>query len=71
MDAASRAMGTLAFVAPDLVLPRLVAQLRADIDPNVINGLSDSDIGIWLTPEGTTFVNGEEHVNDITECILI
>ena len=61
-------MGTLAFVAPNLVLPRLMDQLRADIDPNVINGLSDSDIGIWLTPEGTTFVDGEKYINDIVEC---
>ena len=61
-------MGTLAFVAPNLVLPRLMDQLRADIDPNVINGLSDSDIGIWLTPEGTTFVDGEEYINDIVQC---
>lgn len=68
MDAASRAMGTLAFVAPDSVLPRLIDQLRADINPNVINGLSDSDIGIWLAPEGTTFVNGEEYANGIAKC---
>ena len=68
MDAASRAMGTLAFVAPDSVLLRLIDQLRADINPNVINGLSDSDIGIWLAPEGTTFVNGEEYANGIAKC---
>lgn len=60
-------MGTLAFVAPDSVLPRLVDQLRADIDPDVINGLSDSDIGIYLTPEGTTFVNGEKYIKDTSE----
>lgn len=60
-------MGTLAFVAPDSVLPRLVDQLRADIDPDVINGLSDSDIGIYLTPEGTTFVNGEKYMKDTPE----
>jgi hypothetical protein len=49
---------TLAFVSPGVVLPRVVEQLRADVNPDLINTLSDSDLGIWSTPEGTTFVNG-------------
>ena len=51
-------MRTLAFVSPGVVLPRVVEQLRADVNPDLINTLSDSDLGIWSTPEGTTFVNG-------------
>jgi hypothetical protein len=49
---------TLAFVSPGVVLPRVVKQLRADVNPDLINDLSDSDLGIWSTPEGTTYVNG-------------
>lgn len=51
-------MQTLAFVSPSIVLPRVVKQLREDINPDLLNALSDSDIGIWSTPEGTTYVNG-------------
>lgn len=57
-DASYRAVGTLAFVSPDVVLPRVVKQLRTDINPDVINSLSDSELGIWSTPKGMTYVNG-------------
>lgn len=52
-------MTTLAFVSPETAVSRIVNQLRKDIDANVINGLSDDDLGIWLTPEGTTYVDGK------------
>ncbi|KAG6810659.1 hypothetical protein H0H92_010871 [Tricholoma furcatifolium] len=56
-DASYSAVSTLAFVAPATVLPRIVEQLRTDIDPAVINALTESDFGIWMTPEGTTYVD--------------
>jgi len=34
-------------------------QLKADLDPIILNSLTDLDYGIWQTPEGTTFVDGE------------
>jgi len=34
-------------------------QLKADLDPITLNSLTDLDYGIWQTPEGTTFVDGE------------
>lgn len=34
-------------------------QLQADINPSVVNALTETDIGIWLTPEGTTFIDGK------------
>jgi hypothetical protein len=46
------------FVSPDVILPRVIEQLRKDIDPDLINALSDSDLGIWSTPEGTPYING-------------
>jgi hypothetical protein len=58
-DASSSAVGTLAFVSPVTVLPRVVDQLRADINLSVVNALTETDIGIWLTPEGTTYVDGQ------------
>jgi hypothetical protein len=57
-DASYRAVKTMAFVSPHVVLPRVVKQLRADINPDLINTLSDSELGIWSTPEGMTYVNG-------------
>lgn len=45
-------------MSPDVALPRAVTQLRADINPDLINSLTETDFGIWATPEDTTFVNG-------------
>ncbi|EGO00628.1 hypothetical protein SERLA73DRAFT_71629 [Serpula lacrymans var. lacrymans S7.3] len=56
-EASYRAVSTLAFVNPGKALPRLVEQLRVDIDAETINGLTESDFGIWTTPEGTTYVD--------------
>ncbi|KAG6844943.1 hypothetical protein H0H87_002276 [Tephrocybe sp. NHM501043] len=56
-DASYSAVSTLVFVAPDVVLPRIMAQLRADINPAAVNALTDFDFGVWLTPEGTTYVD--------------
>ncbi|KAK0434719.1 hypothetical protein EV421DRAFT_1909191 [Armillaria borealis] len=50
-EASYRAVTTLAFVSPETPVSRIVDQLRKDIDTNVINGLSEDDLGIWLTPE--------------------
>ncbi|KAA1470496.1 ARM repeat-containing protein [Dentipellis sp. KUC8613] len=55
-EASYRALTTLAFVSSDLVLPKLIDQLRADINSG-IQSLTDSDFGIWATPEGTTYVD--------------
>ncbi|GLB43526.1 putative ARM repeat-containing protein [Lyophyllum shimeji] len=56
-DASYKAISTLAFVAPDAVLPRIMEQLRVDIHPDIINSLTGTDFGIWLTPEGATYVD--------------
>ncbi|KAF8959922.1 armadillo-type protein [Flammula alnicola] len=56
-DACYSAITTLAFISPSLVLPRIVEQLQQDLDPNVLNTLSDDELAIWATPEGTTFVD--------------
>ncbi|KAG7440398.1 ARM repeat-containing protein [Guyanagaster necrorhizus] len=51
-EASYRAVTTLAFVSPESVVPQ---------DANAINGLSEDDLGIWATPEGTTYVDGESY----------
>ncbi|KAF8216432.1 ARM repeat-containing protein [Mycena galopus ATCC 62051] len=56
-DAAYSAVTTLVFVAPDVVLPRIVEQLRVDIDPSTLNALTEEDLGMWRMPEGSTFID--------------
>ncbi|KAG1734519.1 armadillo-type protein [Suillus lakei] len=56
-DASYQAISTLAFVCPEHVLPKIMEQLRADIDSSTINALSEADFGIWETPEGITYVD--------------
>ncbi|KAJ6581434.1 armadillo-type protein [Mycena capillaripes] len=56
-DAAYSALTTLVFVAPDVVLPRIVEQLRLDIDPAILNALTEEDLGMWRMPEGSTFID--------------
>jgi hypothetical protein len=34
-------------------------KLHDDIRPDILNGISDLDLGVWATPEGTTFVDGQ------------
>ncbi|KAG6915850.1 hypothetical protein DXG01_009609 [Tephrocybe rancida] len=56
-DASYSAVSTLTFVSPESVLPRIMEQLQADINPTVANALTEFDFGVWLTPEGTTYVD--------------
>ncbi|RDB20660.1 eIF-2-alpha kinase activator gcn1 [Hypsizygus marmoreus] len=56
-EASYSAISTLVFVSPEHVLPRIMEQLREDINPRVVNSLTEFDIGVWLTPEGATYVD--------------
>ncbi|GBE83943.1 eIF-2-alpha kinase activator GCN1 [Sparassis crispa] len=56
-EAGYRAVTTLAFVSPQEVLPRIIEQIRADINPEEINSLSEMDLGVWSVPEGKTYVD--------------
>ncbi|KAJ7281606.1 armadillo-type protein [Mycena rebaudengoi] len=56
-DAAYSALTTLTFVAPETVVPRIMDQLRTDIDPSVLNALTEEDLGMWRMPEGSAFVD--------------
>jgi hypothetical protein len=58
VEASYQAITTLAFVSPSHVLQRALDQLRIDINPAVINAITETEIAIWATPEGTAFVDG-------------
>jgi hypothetical protein len=59
VDAIYQAIGTLAFVCPEIALPNITEQLRADINPSTINALSEAEFGIWEMSEGMAYVDGE------------
>ncbi|PLB47063.1 ARM repeat-containing protein [Aspergillus steynii IBT 23096] len=56
-DATWAAAGDLAFVAPDTMVPRLVAQIKDDLDPSRLSKFTPTDAAIARTPEGTMFVD--------------
>ncbi|CCM02945.1 uncharacterized protein FIBRA_05060 [Fibroporia radiculosa] len=56
-EASYRAITTIVFIAPEVVLPRVMQQLNADIDPDKTSSLSDIDLAIWATPDGQTYVD--------------
>ncbi|TFK68469.1 ARM repeat-containing protein, partial [Pluteus cervinus] len=55
--AGSKALTTLVFVSPETVLPRVIDQLRVDINFNILHSLTETDYAIWRTLEGTTYVD--------------
>ncbi len=57
-EASYSAVTTLVFIAPSSVLPQIANQLNEDINTEVLNDMSDLNLGVWATPEGTTFVDG-------------
>lgn len=58
-DAAYNAVSTLVFVNPEDVIPRILDHMCADLDAHEVNALTDVDLGIWRTPEGTAYVDGK------------
>ncbi|EIW80197.1 ARM repeat-containing protein [Coniophora puteana RWD-64-598 SS2] len=51
------ALSTLAFVCPAEVLPRVMQQLREDLEPAKLRALSEEDVGMWRTQEGVLYVD--------------
>ncbi|KAJ7600549.1 armadillo-type protein [Mycena floridula] len=56
-EAAHKTVSVLAFVSPETVVPRLLEQIKVDMSSSILNAITDTDISIWMTPEGTTFVD--------------
>ena len=57
--AAFSACGTLAFITPEQVIPRLVDQIKEKLAPEVFAWISTTDVQIWKAPEGTVVVDGD------------
>jgi hypothetical protein len=53
-----RATTTLAFVAGDLVLSEILQQVKTDLDEKALGAITETDIAIWKTPEGTMYTDG-------------
>ncbi|KAL3466284.1 armadillo-type protein [Aspergillus heterothallicus] len=51
------AAGDLAFVAPDVMVPQLVKQIKDDLDVSRSSTITPTDAAIARTPEGTMFVD--------------
>ncbi|RDA90518.1 hypothetical protein CP533_0844 [Ophiocordyceps camponoti-saundersi (nom. inval.)] len=56
-QAAYNAAAELAFVAPDLVIPRLMKLASEDLDASLVRGFGPMEAAIFRTPEGTCFVD--------------
>lgn len=51
------AAGDLAFVAPDVMVPKLVSQIKEDLDVSRVSKFTPTDAAIARTPDGTMFVD--------------
>ena len=57
--AAEAATKTLAFIAPEIVLPHIIDQINLDLDPKKLTAIGETELSIWKTEEGVLFVDGE------------
>ena len=57
-----RAATTLSFVAGDVVLPDIVQQLKSDLDEKALGSITETDLAIWQTPEGTLYHDGQHSI---------
>ena len=58
-EAAFRAITTLCLVCPDIYIEAILAQLGDDLDPRHLGFIGAEERGIWGTPEGELYVDGE------------
>lgn len=56
-QAAHNAAAELAFVAPEVVIPRLMELISRDLDPKQLQSIGPVEAAIYRTPEGTCFVD--------------
>lgn len=57
-NAAYASLSTLAFVAPSSILPTLQERIVEGLDPKHLDFIGPTELGIYNTPAGTTFVDG-------------
>lgn len=68
-EAGYRAVTTLAFVCPDVVLPQIVSQIRSDLASNEASSLTATDLAIWQAPEDTPYIDGTSPSWDFYESL--
>lgn len=55
--AACSAAADLAFVAPEVAIPRIMDQIDSDLDTAQLSHVGPTEAGMYRTPEGTMFVD--------------
>ncbi|KAH6652528.1 armadillo-type protein [Truncatella angustata] len=55
--AACKAAADLAFVAPEVMTPKVIEMLRRDLDPTDLQDVGPVEAAIFRTPEGTAFID--------------
>jgi hypothetical protein len=50
---------TLAFVAPEMAIPCFVQRIEIWLDAEQLTSLGSYEYGVWDTPPGVAFVDGE------------
>ncbi|WPH00312.1 Hypothetical protein R9X50_00313700 [Acrodontium crateriforme] len=56
-SAAFGAAAELAFVAPEVLTPLILAQISEDLNPSQLKDIGPTEAAIYRTPEGTAFVD--------------
>ncbi|KAI5807467.1 armadillo-type protein [Peziza echinospora] len=56
-NAAIKTCATLAFVAAESITPLFVKMFQGDLDANLLNGIGETEIKIWKTPEGELYLD--------------
>ncbi|EUC57504.1 translational activator GCN1 [Rhizoctonia solani AG-3 Rhs1AP] len=55
MESAYRALSSIVFIAPGVVLPHVISEVRHSLAPAQVEALGAVDFAIWRTPKGTMF----------------
>ncbi|PSK56762.1 hypothetical protein B9Z65_6386 [Elsinoe australis] len=56
-EAAFAAAADLAFVSPEVVLPRVIEEICSDLDPGLLAEVGPTEAAIYRTPAGTAFID--------------
>ena len=57
VDASSRALTTLTFVAPSVTVPIAIEQIKLDLDPKRLQFIDNVAVGMWKMPEGVPYID--------------
>ncbi|CAG8803747.1 30729_t:CDS:2, partial [Racocetra persica] len=66
-QAALSTISTVTFISPEKFLPLLIIQCRKYLDPCLFEKISEQEIGIWRTAEGTLFVDVLKNKKQVVE----